>query len=83
MTTCVYLLLIVLLIRLDFKPSNIMAFVVLLSAAAHVMIFQDGLWQDVMWLTAMVSVGIPLVMYRYMKTKETKKARRRERYAEI
>ena len=83
MTTCVYLLLSVLLIRLDFKPSNIMAFVVLLSAAAHVMIFQDGLWQDVMWLTAMVSVGIPLVMYRYMKTKETKKARRRERYAEI
>ena len=83
MTTCVYLLLIVLLIRLDFKPSNIMAFVVLLSGAAHVMIFQDGLWQDIMWLTAMVSVGIPLVMYRYMKIKESKKARRREKYAEI
>jgi len=83
MTTRVYLLLIVLLIRLDFKPSNILAFVVLLSAAAHVMIFQDGLWQDVMWLSAIVSVGIPLVLYRYMKIKESKKQRRSERYAEI
>jgi len=60
-----------------------MAFVVLLSAAAHVMIFQDGMWQDVMWLTAMMSIGIPLAMYRYFKIKETKKARRREKYAEI
>jgi len=68
---------------LDFKPSNILAFVVLLSAAAHVMIFQDGLWQDVMWLSAIVSVGIPLVLYRYMKIKESKKQRRSERYAEI
>ena len=83
MTTRVYLLLIVLLIRLDLKPSNILAFVVLLSAAAHVMIFQDGLWQDVMWLSAIVSVGIPLVLYRYMKIKESKKSRRSERYAEI
>jgi len=82
-TTCLYLLLIVLLFRMDFKPSNIMAFVVLLSAAAHVMIFQDGMWQDVMWLTAMMSIGIPLAMYRYFKIKETKKARRREKYAEI
>ena len=83
MTTRVYLLLIVLLIRLDFKPSNILAFVVLLSAAAHVMIFQNGLWQNVMWLSAIVSVGIPLVLYRNMKIKESKKPRRSERYAEI
>ena len=68
---------------MDFKPSNIMAFVALLSAAAHLMIFQDGMWQDMMWLTAMMSIGIPLAMYRYMKIKETKKARRREKYAEI
>ena len=47
------------------------------------MIFQDGMWQDMMWLTAMMSIGIPLAMYRYMKIQETKKARRREKYAEI
>ena len=68
---------------MDLKPSNILAFIAVLGVAAHVMIFQDGLWQDMMWLTAMVSIGIPLVFYRYMKDKENRKSRRAEKYAEI
>jgi len=60
-----------------------LAFVVLLSAAAHVMLFQDGLWNDAMWLSAIISVGIPLVLYRHMKNKENRKSRRAEKYAEL
>jgi len=68
---------------MDLKPTNVLIFAVLLAGAAHVMIFQNGYWHDMMYLTAIVSIGIPLVLYKNMKTRERRKARRAQRYAEI
>lgn len=68
---------------MDLKPTNILVFAVLLAGAAHVMLFQNGVWSDLMWLTAIVSVGIPLALYKNMKAHEKRKARRAQKYAEI
>jgi len=68
---------------MDFKPTNILVFVVLLGGAGHLMIFQNGYWNDLMWLSAILCVCIPVVLYRYMKSHKKPKSRRSEKYAEI
>ena len=68
---------------MDFKPTNILIFVALLGGIGHVMMFQDGYWSNAMWLSAILTVAIPLVLYKYVKKHETRKSRLRQRYAEI
>jgi len=69
---------------LDLKPSNVLVFALLLGGAAHVMIVQDGYWNDVMWISIVLSVVIPVGVYRFMKTSEQKKKLRRvKKYAEL
>lgn len=69
---------------MELKTSNIMIFVALIAGAAHIMLFQNHIWSNFMWLSAMISVGIPLAIYRFMKLGEKRKElRRAEKYAEI
>jgi len=67
---------------MDFKASNFLVFAVLLGGAGHVMVFQDGYWNDFMWMTAALSIIIPVLLYKYVKISEKKRAKRKQ-YADI
>jgi len=70
------------LARLDYNPKNIIIFAILLGGVAHVMLFQDGYWQDFMWISASLTVIIPALAYRYMKISKQKR-KQRQTYADI
>ena len=66
------------------KPSNFLIFALLLGGAGHVMIIQNGNWNDAMWISIVLSLFIPIAVYRYLKISEQKKkVRRSEEYAEF
>jgi hypothetical protein len=63
---------------------NALIFAMLLGGIAHLMLFQNGYWNDAMWMTSIMSVGIPAILYNNMKKQQSRKSRRRaEKYAEI
>jgi DMSO/TMAO reductase YedYZ heme-binding membrane subunit len=68
---------------MDFNPKNILVFAVLLGGIAHVMIFQDGYWNNFMWISAALCVIIPVTIYKYLKINQHKNARRRRLHADI
>ena len=69
---------------MDLHPKNILIFALLLGGVAHVMIFQDGYWNNMMWLSAILTFAIPLAIYRYTKIKvKTKNGRQVKHYADI
>ena len=66
------------------KPSNFLMFALLIGGAGHVMIIQNGYWNDAMLIITILSVAIPIVIYRHLKIDEQKKkVRRTEKYAEF
>jgi len=66
------------------KPSNVLIFALLIGGVAHVMIIQDGYWNDAMWISIVLSVTIPIALYRYLKISEQKKkVRPSQKYAEF
>jgi hypothetical protein len=58
-------------------------FGVLLGGVAHVMIFQDGYWNNFMWISAALSVIVPVIIYKYLKINNQKNSKRRKQYADI
>ena len=48
----------------------------LIGGIAHLMIFENGYWSDMMWMTSIMSVGIPAILYR--NAKNPKRNRRRQ-----
>ncbi len=56
---------------MSINTPDILKGIVLLAGVAHVMLYFDGYWHDVFWLTAILSVGIPLIIYK--KTPKPKK----------
>ena len=66
---------------MDFDPKNILIFVMLLSGIAHIMLFQDGYWNNFMWISAALSVIIPIVAYKYLKISQ--RAKRKKAFADI
>ncbi len=72
-------------IRLAFETSNILIGAVLLGGIAHLMIFMNGYWNDVLWMSVVLNVFIPIVIQRYLKNCEQKKQIRRssKKYIEI
>ena len=68
---------------MDFNPKNILMFGVLLGGVAHVMIFQDGYWNNFMWISAALSVIVPVIIYKYLKINNQKNSKRRKQYADI
>jgi hypothetical protein len=58
-------------------------FGMLLGGVAHVMIFQDGYWNNFMWISAALSVIVPVIIYKYLKIYKQKNSKRRKQYADI
>ncbi|MDH3619128.1 MAG: hypothetical protein OES14_06360 [Nitrosopumilus sp.] len=48
------------------STSNILGGIILLGSIAHVMIFMNGLWSPVFWVSAMLVVAIPIFIYKYL-----------------
>jgi hypothetical protein len=59
---------------MELTTPNILTGIALLGAIAHVMIFMNGFWNDVFFLSAILVVSIPVIVSKYLKT--GKKSRR-------
>jgi hypothetical protein len=46
---------------------------ILLGGIAHLMIFQNGYWNDALWISAILTVGVPIAIYKYLQTGKRKK----------
>ena len=46
---------------------------VILGGIAHVMIFMNGYWTDALWLTVILTVGTPIIVYKYLNLGKKKK----------
>lgn len=55
------------------KTTDIIKGAALLGGIAHVMIYMNGYWNDAMWLSAILSVGVPLVIHKYLKIGKRRK----------
>ena len=53
--------------------SNVLIGAVLLGSIAHLMIFMNGYWSDVLWMSAILNVGIPVAIYKYLKMGKKKR----------
>ena len=53
--------------------SNILMGAVLLGGISHVMIFMNGYWNDALWLTVILTVGTPIIVYKYLNLGKKKK----------
>ena len=67
----------------DLQAKNILIFAVLLGGVAHLMIFQDGYWNNFMWISAAICVIVPIVLYKYLKINQKNQARRKKALADI
>jgi len=49
------------------KTSDLLIGAVLLGGIAHLMIFINGYWSDVLWMSVILNVVIPITIYKYLK----------------
>ncbi|MDH3277405.1 MAG: hypothetical protein OEM21_04810 [Nitrosopumilus sp.] len=64
------------------KSTNLLIFGLLVEGVAHVMIFQNGYWNDFIWMITIPSLVILFTVYQHMKNNEIKKKTRRiKRYS--
>ena len=61
---------------MDSNPKNILIFAILLGGVAHIMLFQDGYWNNFMWISAALCVVTPIVVYKYLKISQKKTKRK-------
>jgi len=59
---------------MTFTTPDILKGIVLLGCIAHVMIYFNGFWNDALWVSAMLVVAIPAVIYKFL-SKGPKKRR--------
>ncbi len=55
------------------QKSNVLIGAVLLGSVAHLMIFMNGYWSDVLGMSIILNVGIPVVIYKYLKMGKKKR----------
>ena len=46
---------------------------VLLGGIAHVMIFMNGYWSDILWMSIIITVGVPIAIYKYLQPGKKKR----------
>ncbi len=56
------------LFGLNLKISDLLVGAVLLGCIAHVMIFMNGYWNDMLWMSVIITVGVPVAISKYLKT---------------
>jgi len=49
------------------KTSDLLIGTVLLGGIAHLMILMNGYWDDVLWLSVILTVSVPIVIHKYLK----------------
>ncbi len=55
------------------QKSNVLIGAVLLGSVAHLMIFMNGYWSDVLGMSIILNVGIPVAIYKYLKMGKKKR----------
>ena len=61
---------------MDVTKSNILTGIVLLGAIAHVMIYMNGYWNSIFWMTGIMVIAIPIAIKKLMGTgRRTRKSR--------
>ena len=68
---------------MDFSSKNISIFTLLLGGIAHIMLFQDGYWNNYMWITAAMCIIMPLFLYKIFNNSKRIKEKRRKAVADI
>ena len=63
----------IILFGLAFKPSNVVIGALLLGGIAHLMIFQNGYWSDILWMSVILNVGVPIAVYKCLKMGKKRK----------
>jgi len=66
----------IIIIELIFKTSNVLMGTIFLGSIAHLMIFQNGYWNDAFWMSAILTVGGPITIYKYLKIGKKRKSTR-------
>jgi len=56
------------LFGLKLKTSDFLVAAVLLGCIAHLMIFMNGYWNDMLWMSVIITVGVPVAISKYLKT---------------
>jgi len=47
---------------------------VLLGGIVHVMIFMNGFWSDILWMSVILTVGVPIAIYKYLQPAKKKRS---------
>jgi hypothetical protein len=55
------------------KTSDLLIGAVFLGGIVHLMIFMNGYWNDGMWMSVILNVGVPIAIYKYLKTDKKKR----------
>ena len=53
--------------------SNVLIMAVLFGSVVHLLIFMNGYWSDVLWMSIILNVGIPVAIYKYLKMGKKKR----------
>ncbi|MDH3610350.1 MAG: hypothetical protein OEM79_01165 [Nitrosopumilus sp.] len=62
---------------MKFTTNDILKGMILLGCIAHVMVYFNGFWNDALWVSAMLVVAIPAILYKYLSSgKKTKRSTR-------
>jgi len=64
----------IIIFELVFKTSNVLIGTIFLGIIAHLMLFQNGYWNDAFWMSAILTVGVPLTIYKYLKMGKKRKS---------
>ena len=65
-------------IILEITPSNVFTMVILLGSVAHLMIFMNGYWNDLFWFSAIITLGIPVLIQKYVNSAKKQKQQRKK-----
>jgi len=55
------------------KTADVLIGAVLLGGIAHLMIFTNGYWNEVLWMSVILNVGVPITIYKYLKMGKKKR----------
>jgi hypothetical protein len=56
------------------KTSDLLIGAVFLGGIAHLMIFMNGHWNVVLWMSVILNVGVPIAIYKYLKMGKKRRA---------
>lgn len=58
---------------MNLKTSNFLVGVMLIGSIAHLMLFMNHYWNDIFWMTAILTVCLPLVIKVHLQKEKQRK----------